>query len=454
VDPVVFLFAFGVAIATGIAVGLFPAVRGSRADVTSELKDCTRSATTGRERGRLRDALVAAEVALSLVLLVAAGLLIHSFTRLYDVQPGVRVDHTLTMSLSVPGVRYPEAAKRSALFAGIGEQLRTLPGVDSVGLSSCAPLTGACNTLFFYIEGRPFVPGSFLVAHERSVDPQYFQAAGIRLIRGRTFNKEDGVGFDAQHPRVGKLVISDAMAKTFFPDNDPIGKRIFFDFELQRERNQAIPAPRYEVIGIVGDVLPSLDGTVTPTLYRPLLDVAGNGAAVVVHTAVAPQSVLAAAREEIRRLDPGLVIGQVRTMEEVVGRSTSDRRFTMLLFIAFAALAVLLAGIGLYGVVSYAVSQRTAEIGIRMALGATTTDVGQLVIMQGLKPALVGIALGLVGAGFASQLLRSLLFGVTPVDPLTFLVVPPALLAVAAVACYVPALRAIHLDPTTALRAE
>jgi putative ABC transport system permease protein len=454
VDPVVFLFAFGAAIATGVAVGLFPAIRGSRADVTNELKDGTRSATAGRTHGRFRDALVAAEVALSLVLLVAAGLLIHSFRRLYDVEPGMRVDHTLTMSLSVPAVRYPQPARRSALFAEVGKRLGTLPGVRSVGLSSCVPLTGACNTLFFYIEGRPFGPGNFLTAHERSVDPRYFAAAGIPLLRGRPFNEQDGVGFDAQHPRVGKVVISDAMAKTFFPDEDPIGKRIFFDFELQRERNQSIPAPRYEVIGVVGDVVPTLDRKITPTLYRPLLDVAGSGASILVHTAIAPQSMLAAVRNEIRQLDSGLLIAQVRTMEELVGRSTSDRQFTMLLFVAFAALAVLLAGIGLYGVVSYAVSQRTAEIGIRMALGATTADVGQLVIIQGLKPALVGIGAGLVGAGFAAQLLRSLLFGVSPFDPLTLLAVPPMVLAVAALACYMPAVRAIRLNPTTALRAE
>ena len=454
VDPMLFVFAFGIAIATGIAVGLVPAVRGSRVAATNELNDRTRSSTAGSATGRFRDALVTAEVAMSLMLLIAAGLLIHSLTRLYDVQPGVRLDHTLTMSVSLPGVRYPDAAKRSALFVELGDRLRALPGVTSVGLSSCTPLSGPCNILFFYIEGRPFVPGSFFAAHERSVDPQYFAAAGIPLLRGRTFSRDDGVGFDAQHPRIGKLVISNAMAKQFFADGDPIGKRIFFDFELQRERNQGIPAPRYEVIGVVADVVPMLDGPITPTLYRPLLDVGNGGASILVHTTVEPQSVLGGVRNEMRQIDPGLVIAQIRTMEDLVGRSTADRRFTMLLIIAFAALAVLLAAIGLYGVVSYAVSTRTAEIGIRMALGATPTDVSRLVVMQGLKPALAGIVLGLISAGFASHLLRSLLFGVTPVDPLTFVAVPPALLAVAALACYMPALRAVRLDPTTALRAE
>jgi predicted permease len=454
VDPIVFLFAFAVAILTGLAVGLVPAVRGSRDEVTNELKDGTRSATAGRAHGRFRSMLVATEVALSLTLLVAAGLLIHSLSRLYDVRTGIRMDHMLTMSVSLPSARYPDPAKRSALLAGLGERLRTLPGVRSAGLTSCTPLTGPCNILFFYIEGRPFVPGNFFTAHERSVDPAYFETAAIPLLKGRTFTKEDGVGFDAQHPRIGKLVISESMAKTFFSGDDPIGKRIFFDFELQRERNQGIPAPRYEVIGVVGDVVPSLDTKMTPTLYRPLLDVAGGGAAILLHTAVDPESILTSVRSDVRGLDSGLVIAQVRTMQDLVGRSTSDRRFTMFLFIAFAALAVLLAGIGLYGVVSYAVSQRTAEIGIRIALGATTTDVTRLVVMQGLRPALIGIGLGLISAAFASRLLTSLLFGVTPADPLTYLIVPPALLSVAALASYMPALRAVRLDPTTALRTE
>ena len=454
VDGTVFLFAFAIALGTGVAVGLFPAIRGSRLEVTTDLKDANRSATAGRAHGRFRNSLVAAEVALSLVLLVAAGLLFHSFSRLYEVQPGVRIDHMLTLSAAVPGVRYPRTAQRAALFTDLADRVRALPGVKSAGVVSCAPLTGNCNTLFFYIEGQPYTPGSFFTALERSTDPQYFAAAGIPLLRGRTFTMEDGVGYDAQHPRVGKIIISESMAKTHFANEDPIGKRIFFDFEVQRERNEGVPAPRYEVIGVVGDVLPALDRTITPTFYRPLHDVAGNAVSILVHTAVEPESITAAVRNEIRKADPGLVMFQVRSMEDLVGRSTADRRFTMLLFIAFAGLALLLATVGLYGVVSYAVSQRTTELGIRMALGATRADVSRLVVMQGLRPATIGIAIGLISAVFTSRILRGLLFGVTPVDPLTFALAPPALLAVAALACYLPAVRATRLDPTAALRAE
>jgi predicted permease len=453
-DVRVFAFACAIAIGTGIAVGLVPALRGSRTETTTDLRESTRSATSSRAHSRFRAALVALEVALALVLLVTAGVLFHSFARLYQVEPGVRVDHVMTMNTTLPGVRYPDPAKRSAFISDLATRLRALPGASSAALTSCTPLTGACNILFYYVDGRPFVPGNFLMAHERAVDPGYFSAAEIRLLRGRTFTTEDGIGWDARHPRLGALVISEAMARNVFGGDDPIGKRIFFDYEVQRERNDGSPVPHYEIVGVVSDVLPTLDSRVEPTLYRPLYDVANNGIAMLVHTSIEPQAIAASVRNEIRKMDPGLVIYQVRTMDEIVGRSTSDRRFTTLLVLSFAALAVLLAAIGLYGVVSYAVSQRTTEIGIRMALGATTTDVNRLIVMQGLRPALVGIALGFLGAGFATHVLRSLLFGVTPFDPLTFSIVPPALLLIVLLACWVPATRAARLNPTTALRAN
>jgi predicted permease len=454
VDPMVFVFAFGIALVTGIAVGLFPAVRVSRADLAHGLKDAARSSTMTRAHGHFRNALVSAEVALSLVLLIAAGLLLRSFFLLYQVHPGVRLDHTLTMAVSLPGASYRDVAKRSALLSELGERVNRVPGVASAGLVSCAPLTGSCNILFFYIEGRPFVSGNFLTALDRAADLSYFAAAGIPLLRGRTFTPGDGVGWDVNHPRLGSIVISESMAKTFFPNEDPIGKRIFFDFEVQAAKIFSRPVPHYEVIGVVGDVPPALDRKPGPTLYRPLLDVAYGGATILLHTAGNPQSLITAVRNEIRRLDPNLAVYRIQTMRELLGISTSDRRFTMLLFAAFAGLALLLATVGLYGLVSYTVSQRRAEVGIRMALGATGPDVRRLILMQGLKPATTGIVLGVVAAALAARILRSQLFGVTPVDPLTFAAVPLVLLAVAAVACYVPAIRATRLDPTAALRTE
>jgi putative ABC transport system permease protein len=308
--------------------------------------------------------------------------------------------------------------------------------------------------LFFYIDGRPYVLGKFAAAYERSVDPGYFQAAGIPLQRGRTFTREDGVGFDPRQPRPGQIVISESMAKQFFPGEDPLGRRIFFDFEVQREKVEGFPAPRYEIIGVVGDVRPSLQEDVGPTLYRPLLDLANRNVSILLHTKVAAPSATGAVREEMRRLDPTLALFQVQTMEDVIGRSTSGRRFNMLLVVSFAGFAALLAALGLYGVVSYAVSQRTSEIGLRIALGATDASVRRMMVMQGLKPAVVGLGIGLIAAASSTRVVSSLLFGIAPTDPVTFLLAPPLLLALAALACYLPARRATRLDPTIALRAE
>ena len=454
VDPVVFLFALGTALLSGVVVGLLPALRATRGEVAAELKDSSRSATGGRSHGRLRSVLVTAEMALSLVLLVAAGLLLRSFVALHEVQPGVRVDRTLMLSTTMAGASYQAAGQRSAFLATLGERLRLLPGVQSAGLTTCMPLTGSCNTLFYYVEGRPYTPGKFLAALERSVNPEYFQAAGIPLIRGRSFSSRDGVGFDPAHPRLGSLIISESMARQVFSDEDALGKRVFFDFEVQRERNEGLPAPRYEVIGIVGDVLPTLDGGVTPTMYRPVLDVPPGTINAVLHTAADPSSVAGSARALIRELDRTLTVFGIQTLSEAVDRLNGGRRFTLLLFASFAALAVLLAAVGLYGVVSYSVSQRRGEIGIRMALGATKGEVSRMVMMQGLKPALAGSILGLIAAGFASAVLERLLFGITPLDTLTFALVPALLLSIAAAACYVPALRAAGQNPTAALRLE
>jgi putative ABC transport system permease protein len=453
-DPAVLLFTFAVSLAVGVAVGLFPAIRGSRANLTAELRDAGRGSIAARGHGRFRDALIASEVALSLVLLIVAGLLVHSFSRLYDVRPGVRTDNVITMSTSLVGPGYREPAKRSATLEQIAGRMRAVPGVSAAGLVSCAPLTGPCNTLFFYVEGRPYTPGKFLAAMERSVDPGYFDAAGIPLVRGRAFTREDGVGFDPKSPRPGRILISEEMARQVFGGEDPIGKRIFFDFEMQRERLEGFPAPRYEIIGIVGDVRYAMHENVAPTLYRPMFDIASRGMTMLLHTSVEPNSIVGAVREELRRQDPALAIFQVRTMDDLMGLATADRRFNMLLVASFAALALLLAAVGLYGVVSHAVSHRTGEIGLRMALGATHSSVRRLMLFQGLRPAIAGVALGLIGAWSSASLVRSLLFGIGPTDPITFSLAPPLLLALAALACYVPARRASRLDPTVALRAE
>jgi predicted permease len=454
VDPVVFLFAFGVAVIAGIGVGLVPAIQVSRADLINDLKSGGRNATATRSHARLRNTLVAGEVALSVVLLIASGLLLRSFFALYQVQPGVRLENSLSMSISAPLADYREPGRRVALLNEITDRLQSVPGVRSVGLTSCPPLTGDCNTLFYYVDGRPFVRGKFLIAAEKAVDPRYFTTAGIPLLQGRTFTGQDGVGADLKNPKPGAIVISEFMAKTVFPGENPIGKRIFFDYEVQRGEVQNLPVPKYEVVGVVGDVRPTIDTQVAPALYRPALDQAPAGTSIILHTIVEPKSVIAAVREEIRRIDSGIAVYRIQTVEELVGISVAARQFNMLLLAVFAGLALLLAAIGLYGLVSHTVSLRKAEIGVRMALGATSLDVNRMVLAQGLKPALAGLAIGLVAAAFACQLLRSQLFGISLADPLSFGLAPLLLLAVAMGACYLPAVRATRLDPTDALRAE
>ena len=454
VDPRVFLFAFGIAALSGIGVGLIPAIRVSRFDLANDLKSGGRSMTTTRSHARLRNGLVSVEVGLSVVLLIGSGLLLRSFFLLYQVQPGVRVERTLTMNVSAPVASYREPERRASLLNELGERLRAMPGVRSAGVTSCAALSGACNVLFYYVDGRPFVLGKVLTAMERSVDAEYFAAAGIPLARGRTFTKRDGLGFDINHPRLGSILISESMARTVFPGEDPIGKQIFFDFEVQRGRIQGVPVPHYEIIGIVGDVLSSLDAQPSPTFYRPALDTANAGATVLLYTMAEPKAAIADAQNVIRRIDPELAISRILTMDELLNTSTAGRQFNMRLFAAFAGMALLLAGIGLYGLVSHSVSQRKAEIGIRMALGARSSDVNRMVLLQGLKPALAGVIIGVVAAAFATRILQSQLFGVTPADPITFVVVPLLLLTVAALACFLPAIRATRLDPTDALRAE
>ena len=449
-DPLVFLFAFGIALAAGAAAGLFPAVQSSRTDVANSLKDTTRSSTASRSQGRFRNALVAAEVALSLMLLLSAVLLLRSFSRLYNVKTGVRVDHMLTAGIEVPDPADTQRAKVGAFLRQLDDRIQSIPGVISGGLVTCPPVGGHCSDRVFVIEGHPLLPGQFLDSLYRAADPGYFQAAGIPLIRGRTFTKEDGIGFDDKHPRPGAIIISESLAKKYFGRQDPIGQHITFDYN--GESKNAVP--RYQVVGIVGDVVKNLDAPVEPTLYVPIFDGGYDDVSIVLHTSVEPHSVTSALRQELHRLNPDLPLFQVRTMEEMLGQSASDRQFSMLLFSSFAGLAVLLAAVGLYGVLSYSVSQRRSEIGIRLALGADASSVRGLVLRQGMKPAMVGIAAGLFGAILAAQAMRSLLFGVTAGDPVTFIVVPVILFCTTLLASYVPSMRATRIDPASALRIE
>lgn len=453
-SPLVFLFAFGIAVLAGVAAGLYPALQSSRTDLANSLKDSTRSSTPSRSHGRFRNILVAAEVALSLVLLIGAGLLARSFTRLYDVRTGVRVDHTLMVGVSIPDPSGEDYAKTAATIQQITDRVGHAPGVISAGASTCPPVLGHCNDWVFRIEGHPLPPGQMMDALSRAVDPKFFQAAGVPLLEGRTFTPQDGIGFDPQHPRQGAVIISQALAREYFAGQDPIGHFITRGIDYEFGALKGIPVPRYQVIGVVGDVLQHLDAKVEPTMYVPLLDGRSQDIYIILHTSVEPHSVAGAVREEVHSLRPDLPLFAMRTMEEALGRSASDRAFSTLLLGSFAVLALLLAAVGLYGVLSYSVTQRTSEIGIRLALGAGSSAVRGLILKQGLIPAAIGIGAGLLVSISVMSVMRSLLFHVEPYDPLTFLVIPLFLLVIATLACYLPAWRATRIDPTVALRAE
>jgi putative ABC transport system permease protein len=444
-DLWVFLFTAGIALITGLATGLVPAWQAARTDLTAGLKESGRSSTANRSQRRFRGALVMVEVALSVVLLVAAALLLRSFGELRNVNPGVSIDRVLTAGLSLPEARYAKREQVSAFARQLVDRLQALPGVRSAGLVSCLPVAGYCGDRIFNIDGRPQPPGEFIYALNRTVSPGYFAAAGIPLLQGRTLTEQDNNGMDEKHPRDSAVVISQSMARKFWPNQDAVGQRIRFGDD---------PTPHYRVVGIVGDVRIRLDEDPQPCMYMPLYEGYETGFYALIHTASDPLPLAGAVRQAIGSLDPDIPAFEIRTMAAVLDESAARRQFTALLLGLFAALALVLAAVGLYGVLSYAVAQRTAEIGIRMALGAAHSQVRRLILLEGLRPALAGVILGMLGAAWATQFLRTLLFGVSPSDPATFIAVPLVLLSVAIAACAIPAWRATRVDPATALRSE
>ncbi len=454
VDAGVLMFTIGLAVLTGVAAGLFPALSASRADVVNSLKEGSRNASGSRSQGRVRDVLVGVEVALSVMLLIAAGLLLHSFAELQNVRPGFRTEHTVTMAVTLPQATYKERAQVAAFARLLVQRVDDVPGVESAGLIDCLPFDGDCNDSIFRIKGHPLPPGQMMDLLVRSADPNYFKASGIPLLRGRVFTERDGQGYDDTHPHLDPVIISESAARKYFARMDPLGQRLALGSDAgQVPEDPKHPFPDFQVIGVVGDVLESVEEPVKETLYSPLLDGGATEMYLIAHSSADARSVIAGIRAEIRRLDHDLPVHDVRTIDEIAIESTSQRKFSLVLLGLFAGLALVLAAIGLYGVVSYAVSQRTAEIGIRMALGAARPEVSRMVLIEGMKPALAGIVLGLLGATAVSHALRGMLFGIGANDPLTFIVVPVVLMIVVGMACTIPALRATRIDPTIALRA-
>ncbi|HEV3218141.1 MAG TPA: ABC transporter permease [Candidatus Acidoferrales bacterium] len=445
----VLAFAFGVCMLAGIACGLVPAFRSVKADLNSVLKEANKGSGGGANQ-RLQGSLVVAEVALCLVPLISAGLLIQSMRRLLAVDPGFRADHLLTMQVPQPNLPYAEASKmtqeqanqiakrESRDFEQLAARIRSLPGVEQAGGVSALPLTPEIRFASrFVIEGRP-VPDAGVrpVADIRTASLDYFAAMRIPLIQGRWLQETD---WPTQN-----MLINQTMARKYWPDGDALGKRF----------NMCSLAPEpcwFTIVGVVGDVSEhSLDGA-------PTYDVYGSGGwtpYLVIHTISDPASLFATVAAEVHKIDPSLPITEVTTMQDLLAATVAMRRFSMLLLAVFAALALVLAAVGIYGVMSYAVSRRTQEIGIRVALGAQTGDIQRMVIGRGVRLALAGTLLGLSGAFGAARLLVSMLYGVRPADPAVFLGVSGLLIAVALLACWIPARRAMRVDPIIALRYE
>jgi putative ABC transport system permease protein len=436
----VLVFTAGLAVLTGLVFGIAPAWRVSRAGGYEPLKGGGRG-TAGPAHHRVRSALVVGEVSLALLLLVGAGLLLRSFFRVIAADPGFRPEGVLTASLPLPDTRFPEDAQRAAFVGRLLETLRALPGVEAA--SGTLPLLGGWQNSF-NVEGRPEPPpGQRPSADIARVAGDYFRAMGVRVLEGRAFEERD----NADAPPV--CIVDETFAKAHFPGESPLGKRVKFGGHSDTDM------PWMEVIGVVAHVKNyGVDEDSRVELYLPYLQSPIGSFTVVVRSHGDPASLASGLRGAVSAVDPDVPVYAVRTLEDLVSERNAQRRLAVVLLSIFAAIALALAAIGIYGVMSYAVAQRTQEIGIRLALGAHRRDILSMVLRHGLGLALAGVAVGLLTAFGLARLVASLLFRVSATDPPTFSLVPLLLIAVAMLACYLPARRATRVDPLVSLRYE
>jgi putative ABC transport system permease protein len=439
----VLLFACGLSLLTGVLFGLTPALAASRTDLQGALKEGGRGSTVARGSRRLRDLLVVTEVALALVLLVGAGLLMKSLVSMLRVDPGFDPRGLLTMRVALPPTRYSEDGKAARFYDEVVRRVSAVPGVRGAALTSNLPLAGEGGTGTAQIIGRVTPAAELTEAHLRTVSANYFGVMGVPLVKGRAFDERD----DAAAPPV--LLVNKTYAERVFPGEEAVGRRVAFKFASDTQ---------FEIVGVVGDEkVTSLDARTTPVIYFHTLQGPDSSAALVVRTdAPDPLALASAVRGEVRALDPEVPVFAVQSLEQMVtgSRAAFMRRYPAYLTGVFACVALLLALVGIYGVVSYSVAQRTHEIALRVALGARTRDVLRLVLGHGLLLALGGIAVGALGALALTRLIAGLLFGVSAADPTVYILVALLLAAVALLACLVPARRATQVDPMVALRYE
>ncbi len=437
VDGRVLVFTLATTLLTSLLFGIVPALRVSRTSLNETFKGGSRSTTGGADRLRLRNTLVVAEIALSLMLLVGAGLLMRSFSTLRNVDPGFDAADVATMRINLPGARYQEREPVAGFYDGLFRDVAALPGVESVGATNIVPLGNGNTSIEVIIDGAAPADGSQSAADWRLATPDYFRAMRIPLLAGRSFVEQDYAD------KFTAAIVNEEMARRYWPGEGAVGKQFYW---------HSLEGPKLTVVGVAGDVRANgLDVKPRPMVYIPVVD---NSMSVVVRTAPGATVDVASIRAIVRRLDPALPLAGVTTMGRILEDSTDGERFSMTVLGGFAAVALLLAAIGLYGVLAYSVLQRTPEIGVRMALGAETRHVLALVLRQGLALTLVGLGLGVVGALAFSRVMSSLLYETQATDPATYVGVSLVLALVALLACLLPARRAMRIDPVIALRQE
>jgi putative ABC transport system permease protein len=441
-DLWVLVVALGLSVLTGILFGLVPAIQAGNANLTDALKEDARALTGSRQRNRTRAALIIMEVALTLMLAVGAGLLMRSFWHLLNVNPGFNPEGVAALEFSLPGVRYGKSGQLSGFYKQLIGRVKALPGVVSVSVGDPLPLSGNSSSSSIVIEGQPPLavterPKPSL----RFIGPDYLRTLGTPLLKGRTLDDGDHLAA----PKV--MLVNETFARRHFPHDDPLGKRVSIgigdNFTCQ-------------IVGVVGDVRTrSLDVEAEPECYFSYQQNPFSDMTLIVRTAAADASdIVPAIRSEVAQIDAELAISDIRMMSQLVAATVAPQRFNLLMLGCFAGVSLLLAVIGIYSVMAYAVTQRRHEIGLRFALGAQSRDVMKLVVGQGMRLALIGIAIGLAGAYALTRLMSSLLYGISATDPVTFIVVSAALCVSALTACYVPARRAAMIDPMEALRSE
>jgi predicted permease len=439
----VLLFTFGLSLLTGILFGLTPALDASQPDLQVAMKEGAKSSSS-KTTGRLRSVLVVSELALALILLVGAGLFMKSLIRMLSVDPGFRTENLLTMKFSIPPGTYSDDVKLSAAHDDLLQRVESLLGVKGVATVSSLPLSGDGGTGTPQIVGRPPVSGSdWGESFLRTVSPGYFNVMGVPLVKGRLFTDRDGPSTP------NAVIINQTLADLVFPGEESVGQHITFMFTADQ--------PPFEIVGVVGDEkVKSLDASTAPVIYFPFRQGPESTVSLVVRTTTDPQSMAAAVRNEVQSIDKEIPLYSVMTMEKLISNApaTFMRRYPAYLIGVFAAVALVLAVVGIYGVISYSVSQRAQEIAIRVALGAQQIDILRLILSEGMLLAFLGIAIGLVGAVALTRLLSNLLFAISASDPGTYAAVSGILAVVALLACYLPARRAMKVDPIAVLRYE